>query len=81
MGTDSHFRIDNGCCISELRLRKWCQSPFFPTRPRFTTGCYDRQVLIKAGLPEAVVAAKAPLNDLLAPAWSVCSASTSSRKG
>jgi hypothetical protein len=29
MGTGSHFRIDVGCCINELRWRKWSQSPFF----------------------------------------------------
>jgi hypothetical protein len=31
MGTASHFRIDIGRCFDELRLRKWLQSPVFPT--------------------------------------------------
>jgi hypothetical protein len=29
MGTGSHFRTGIGRCMSKLRLRKWCQSPFF----------------------------------------------------
>jgi (p)ppGpp synthase/HD superfamily hydrolase len=29
MGTGSHFRIDVGRCMNELRWRKWSQSPFF----------------------------------------------------
>jgi hypothetical protein len=29
-GAGSHFRLDVGRCIGELRLRKWRQSPLFP---------------------------------------------------